>query len=165
MSKFCTYCGREVPDDTSFCPGCGTKFEQNQTYQGEPRQYIPQDAFPPRTSPVQPTSYYVPKRKIAGRGFGITSMVLGIIACVFVYSYIFKVFSGGWVRAASLGIDGILSGLSLTFALLARGKGYKKQATAGLVLGIIACAIVVITIIVLAPMGHITNSSNIHLYY
>ena len=103
MSKFCSNCGVQVTDESVFCPHCGARFETDfqqpyqaptdtqyqQPYQAQPNnQYQQPYANPtpygqyPQQNSYQPRPYYQQaKPKVPGRGFGITSMVLGIIAC------------------------------------------------------------------------------------
>ena len=63
---FCVNCGREIPDDYSFCPNCGARRFQ------EPDQAAPV---------MQPVAYQTPASpKTTGRvrGLGIASMAVGI---------------------------------------------------------------------------------------
>ncbi len=187
MSKFCSNCGVQVTDESVFCPHCGARFETDfqqpyqaptdtqyqQPYQAQPNnQYQQPYANPtpygqyPQQNSYQPRPYYQQaKPKVPGRGFGITSMVLGIIACAFCTSWISLALRGGYARLGSLIFDGILAGLALTFALLAKSKGYKKQATAGLILAAIACGIVVLSAILFTATGHMITSGGINYYY
>ena len=55
MNKFCTNCGNELNENASFCVKCGVSTNNI-------------------TTPIN-------KPKTPGKGLGITSMILGIIAC------------------------------------------------------------------------------------
>lgn len=72
--KFCPACGSSVSERAVFCDMCGTRVAP----QPQPGGYIP-NAQPVGYVPygVQPVVYVKPK--VPGRGFGISSMVLGII--------------------------------------------------------------------------------------
>ena len=65
---FCVNCGREIPDDYSFCPNCGARRFQ------EPDQAVPAVQQPP-VATAQPAPARISGR---GRGFGIASMAVGI---------------------------------------------------------------------------------------
>ena len=93
----CPRCGQQLADGTAVCPYCGLPLTQQQPQyqQAEPQpryQQAPQyQQAPPqpqyqqpqyRQPPYPPYAVPVKKPKIPGRGFGITSMVLGIIASV-----------------------------------------------------------------------------------
>lgn len=57
MAKFCTYCGKELPDGATFCTECGAKTNepspapQQQYTQYAPQQYVPQPAQRPQGGP------------------------------------------------------------------------------------------------------------------
>ena len=192
MSKFCNNCGREVSDESRFCAGCGYEFPvqaeqvtnaQQSTQYGDgynAQPYNNQYAAPNYVQqPVQPVQYAV-KPKIPGRGFGIASMVLGIIAMVYGFVLLMMALSASSITeitnnyssftssAVLLGykivlivytvfdvFDGILAVLSLIFGLVSLKRGYKKQNIAGLIMAglcIIICIVsVVVAISIKAP--------------
>ena len=177
MSKFCNNCGREVSDESRFCAGCGYEFPVQAEQVTNAQPYNNQYAAPNYVQqPVQPVQYAV-KPKIPGRGFGIASMVLGIIAMVYGFVLLMMALSASSITeitnnyssftssAVSLGykialivytvFDGILAVLSLIFGLVSLKRGYKKQNIAGLIMAglcIIICIVsVVVAISIKAP--------------
>lgn len=202
MSKFCTNCGREAADEINFCPACGKPFEQQNAaeeqspYEAvsyepqtsyEPKSYEPQTAYEPQSAyqppydPARPQyaqpqqGYQYPvKQKVPGRGFGIASMVLGIIAAVYGFILLFMTLGakdvstvtnsyssavGGMVNYGfSIALivyavfDGILALLALIFGIVSVVKKYKKQSIAGLIMGGISMVIVIFAIITAATM-------------
>ena len=182
MSKICTNCGREVSDTSLFCPACGASFAQ----QTAPVQQQPAaNEYPMNQSPYEPQTYQQPtqqqfqyqpqqyrpampvKTKVPGRGFGISSMVLGIIAVLNAFSLIIFDLSTGVVAdidqsvtrgAAAYGMKfiltfmivfvGILTVLSLVFGIVSVVKGYRKTSIAGLIMSGISLVICVVSIFV-----------------
>lgn len=144
MSVICKFCGKELSETDVFCSGCGNKTEAALSAQVQ--------------QPKAAEAKKKQKQKIPGRGFGITSLVLGIIAC---YESVFMI-----VLALATGLDArsfggifVLAALPVIFGILARKRGYKKLSAAGLVLGIIACAILIlffVFVLIIAPLLYIT---------
>lgn len=67
---YCSQCGKQISDLAPVCPQCGA----------------PQQVAPQYQNPVQPIYMVQPvKPKIPGRGFAITSMVLGIIGVYYAF--------------------------------------------------------------------------------
>ena len=140
--KFCANCGRQILDGEQFCSGCGTAVSGNNG-----------------ANVVQPE--YVLKRKIPGRGFGISSMVLGIIGIVYgVVSFVSAVRainnakqieqiaeSGEWQMPITFLVLGVLS---LCFAPAAFRKGYKNGVSvSGLVLGLLTTILCAVALIIM----------------
>ena len=191
MSKICTNCGREVSDTSLFCPACGASLaQQTSLFQQQPAEneypmnqspYEPQQSYQPQPQYTQQPQYaqqpqyqpqqYCPatpvKAKTPGRGFGIASMVLGIIAVLNAFSLIMFDLSAGVVTdidqsitqgAAAYGMKfiltfmivfvGILTVLSLVFGIVSVVKGYRKTSIAGLIMGGISLVICVVSIFV-----------------
>ena len=140
-------------------------------------QYQQPQYQPNRQAPYQYYAAPVKKPKIPGRGFGITSMVLGIVGTVISISVLFwtinfdsyarqKIFKGISFSGVKNGfiedfmLLGVLAVLSIVFALVAiYSKKYRKgQALAGLVLGI-ATAVLTITAVVIFVLCLNSNSS------
>lgn len=137
---YCRECGKQISDQAPACPNCGA----------------PQQPQMP-TYPVNMTyPMYVVKPKIPGRGFAISSMVLGIIAAVYALIYsigaIEIIIEGdSYYRTISEKLENgngyiviatILSILALSFAIASHSKGcVLKQKTAGTILGIISIVI------------------------
>lgn len=58
MAKFCTHCGKELPDGATFCTECGAKTnepspapQQQYTQYAPQQQYVPQPAQRPQGGP------------------------------------------------------------------------------------------------------------------
>lgn len=121
---FCPNCGAQNPDNTAFCANCGTSFTQSAApVYGQP-------AAPVYGQPVYPVAPVANP----GKGYGITSMVLGIVALVlFCFWYV--------VIPASI-VGCALAGVGLKKSKDA-GMG-NGMAVAGLVCSIIALAIYLI---------------------
>lgn len=143
MANFCTHCGTAVEDADRFCSNCGT-----------PLRTQPQQA---PTHPQAPIAQQpVVKPKIPGRGFGISSMVLGIVGLVnalsalerssFVGSgfYYYEIFS----QIISICVVSVLSILATTFAVCAVKRGYNTNiGKSGFIMGIIGLCIYALSII------------------
>lgn len=150
MSKFCQGCGAQCTDEAAFCSACGTRLTTPNNQPQAPTQ------CPPTTAqiPVYAQPIYV-KPKIPGRGFGISSMVLGIVGLV--YS-----FMGFSIIQSSTNVTNLLSPLlmllsmpvlALCFSLAARKRGYQNGiSTSGLVLGSIALGIYVLAFAAVASL-------------
>lgn len=98
--------------------------------------------------------------KIKGRGFAITSMVLGIIACTYSLPLFIRtltlmtdtliVFRKETAEASALlsGYMLIVAALSLIFGIVSASVGCKlKKRTAGITLGAVSCAVCIACII------------------
>ncbi len=98
--------------------------------------------------------------KIKGRGFAITSMVLGIIACTYSLPLFIRtltlmtdtliVFRKETAEASALlsGFMLIVAALSLIFGIVSASVGCKlKKRTAGITLGAVSCAVCIACII------------------
>lgn len=132
---FCNNCGNQIPDNSTFCPNCGTAFSQPQ--QPQQPQYQPQ--YP--QYPQQPGGYMPPQPPVTqpGKGMATASLVLGIVS-FFCFAYI----------AGTLGI---------IFGCVAKNQGYKgKMATAGIICGAIGIVLWIVMQIVgvslLAAFGY-----------
>lgn len=148
MSKFCSNCGAALEADKKFCISCGAPVAAAQP--------VVQPQYIPVAAPQQPV--YFTKVKRPGRGLGISSMVLGIIALVYaaifigvtidlldsVGSYYYYYYSSSDVLEDVLPlfiVPTILSILSTSFGGAGRSKGYKCGVSAsGLIMGIISLA-------------------------
>jgi len=123
---FCRQCGKEMPNEATFCNNCGMPVGM-----------------------VQPLVYVKPK--VPGRGFGISSMVLGIIG--FVYSFIYSMGISSMLEefdksSSSAEPESILPAiimlsvlpiLSVCFSPAAIKRGYKNGVSiSGLILGVLA---------------------------
>lgn len=146
---FCEKCGTQNPDNTAYCSGCGAPLNngqsenQQQTYQ-QPGQVFNQGYPQGYQQPMyqQPMMYQqnMYMNNNAGKGLGITSMVLGIISLLFTC---FMYFS---MPCAIVSI--ILGGAGLSQS---KAQGQKNGfAVAGLVCSIIAVALFVIALLMIA---------------
>lgn len=143
---FCKNCGRQLDDGAAFCTGCGAPAAPSTQPQTQPQPLY-----------VQPQVVYVQKPKTPGRGFGITSMVLGIIGGFYSiggiaafaevsnrnHSY-FEANTNADLTGVAVVLL-ILALLSVIFAICAFARNYKRgQSISGLILGIITLIISVL---------------------
>ena len=129
--KICPNCGTSSPDTNAFCNRCGYAYNNMRS--------APRPNPAPAPNPVPPA--YRPPVNVApsnkGRGFGIASMICGIVALLFAFIY--------------LGI--ILGILGIIFGAVSKSKGYRGgMATAGIVCASIALGLSTL-IVVLAVIG------------
>lgn len=132
---FCPNCGAQNPDNTAFCANCGTNFAQSAApVYGQPAAPVyGQPAAPVYGQPAYP----VAPATVPGKGLGIASMVLGIIALV--------LFCTSWFAVACAVVGVVLGGVGLKKA---KDAGMKNgMAVAGIVCSVIALAIDIIIII------------------
>lgn len=86
MAKFCTNCGREMGDNDSFCPSCGMAVQGQSPLSTQPQQ--------PMGAPYPQVVYVQAKPTVPGRGFGIASLVMGLVNLVpIIYTFIIFSFS------------------------------------------------------------------------
>jgi len=134
---FCKNCGQQLPDDTKFCPECGTATD-----------LAPQNAY------YHTQAVYV-KPTIPGKGLGIAAMILGIIGVFASFSSLENLISDvDYIKSIKHASDYfqslcsrylfdffmncVSSVLAFCFARSSREKGYTGgMCTAGLVLGVI----------------------------
>ena len=144
----CSECGKEISDKAYVCPNCGLPLKQMD-------------------------SYVAVRKKIPGRGFGISGMIMGILGVVYSplmliglaslmfftqnnSSYmIFEQNSAPGLSmipaVAEISIFGILA---VVFGFVSRHKGYKKgQSTAALIMGFITIAICIAVILICIFFG------------
>ena len=140
---FCKNCGVQIPDNSAFCGNCGAS--QTQVVNGYTGGTV-----------------VMVKPKVPGRGFGISSMVLGIIGLVYgailmlgmgVLDSVDFGYISSSVYASSLGsVFGysVLSILSVCFAPAAFKRGYKNGVSnSGLVMGVIGLICYFITALII----------------
>lgn len=133
---FCPKCGNVVADGSMFCNHCGNPINV---------QYVQP------VQPVQPVQYYV-KPKIPGRGFGISSMVLGIIGLFYGFVFLMALTDIPYYAAESMLpsvlMFSVLSILAVCFGAAARNRGYNNGiCKSGLTMGIIGLCFYVIAMI------------------
>ena len=169
---FCRECGAQLTEQAKFCTKCGvptgninqeeqSQSQQNQEQSSQAQQVQQQQ----QQQQQQPVVQYV-KPKIPGRGFGIASMVLGIIGLVYSISSLntatkianivgndyFGLYDVAFNIGAIIGIliFSVLSILALIFSSSARKRGYRNGvSTSGLVMGIIGVIFYFISVMIL----------------
>jgi hypothetical protein len=129
--RYCDICGNIMSDMEGYCPNCGSPANS------ECRFFYP---------PLQQYEY---RRKIPGRGFGISGMVLGILGVVYGQMPI-GVISSYNAGAAVITVFPIIFGvLALIFGILAVRKGYSGGVgKSGIVLGAVTIFLCIIVILV-----------------
>ena len=167
---FCCECGAQLTEQAKFCTKCGVptgninQEEQSQSQQNQEQSSQAQQGQ--QQQQQQPVVQYV-KPKIPGRGFGIASMVLGIIGLVYSISsldtateiannfgndYFGMYYDIAFNIGAIIGIliFSVLSILALIFSGSARKRGYRNGvSTSGLVMGIIGVIFYFISVMIL----------------
>ncbi|MBR5280513.1 MAG: zinc-ribbon domain-containing protein [Clostridia bacterium] len=118
---FCMNCGTELKPDTIFCHNCGTKVITNM-----------QEA--PTPIEVQSTI-----SKNSGRGFGIASLVLGIVSLALSFQ--------GSIAPCICGILGIIFG-AIGMGISKKAGVRNRCATAGLILSIIGVSVTLLVNII-----------------
>lgn len=114
---FCQNCGQQNPDGTTFCANCGSALN------GAP-------VAP--AAPVAPVAPVAPAA-VPGKGLGIASMVLGIVALV--------CFCTGWFAIICAIVGTALGGVAMKKA---KDAGVKNGlATAGLACSVVALGLAV----------------------
>ena len=173
-NNFCTYCGCQLSPNDNVCPNCKNAVASHVTY-SQPQYY---------QQPVNPQYYqqanqpvYVVKQKTPGKGFGITSMIMGIIAVFYAFYSMILCFAFSAVNTIidnpSMGFPSeappkfifeymtnalsitifvyvlIFAVLALVFGLCAKKRGYNAGITkSGLIMGIISLGVGVITLVI-----------------
>lgn len=171
---FCRECGAQLTEQAKFCTKCGVptgninQEEQSQSQQNQEQSSQVQQGqqHQQQQQQQQPVVQYV-KPKIPGRGFGIASMVLGIIGLVYSISsldtateiannfgndYFGLYYDIAFNVGAIIGIliFSVLSILALIFSCSARKRGYRNGvSTSGLVMGIIGVIFYFISVMIL----------------
>ncbi len=131
---FCTNCGTQVADDAVFCSNCGASLKAESQ---APENSVPVAAptVAPQVNPAP--AYTMPSAEAPAdepaKGFAIASMVCGIVAFF------------------CFGI--ILGVLAIVFGYIAKNKGNNgSMAKAGFILGIIATALSLVSLVVCTPI-------------
>lgn len=146
--SYCTNCGNALPTGANVCPTCGT----------------------PKTTghSVQYVQYVKPK--VPGKGFGITSMVLGIVGMFYSVYLFFAImvlmntlqYVGSRYYASMfsatftvmLMIFSSLSIMALAFGCASRKRGYINGiSSSGVIMGTIGLILFIIAIIAAISIG------------
>lgn len=130
---FCPNCGAQNADNAPFCANCGSRFEQ------APAAPVAPGYTPVGVPPVAPVAN-------PGKGMGITSMVLGILAILLLCTSLTWVAIGCAIVGVILGAMGMKKSKEVG---MSNGMGI-----AGLVCSIIALALCVIAIIFVAAFAY-----------
>lgn len=152
---YCNNCGTQVNENAKFCENCGQALN-NQKH-----------VFPPYYNYQYPQYQYTVKPKVPGRGFGITSMVLGIIGLIYAFYIVLLVGSilasarvNSGYMASFLFVIIFFSSLSImasAFSAAAKNRGYVNSISAsGTIMGVIGLiiySILVIMVICLMPLA------------
>jgi len=138
MAKFCTGCGKEMPDGMLFCTECGTKVLENATEVSVQEAVIQAPPPPPKSEPtpppVQPPPVYQPPVTQAEEKFVKTS------------TYFWLMFLFG------IPVIGFIMTIIMAFA--PKNKSLKNFAKAILIWVLIGVILLVIIGIVMAIMGN-----------
>lgn len=157
MSKFCSKCGFQLEDEATFCSRCGTYVAT----QPQSDIQIHNQVYPP----VQPYANNMQvKPKIPGRGFGIASMVLGIIGLVYSVSCLSNAASVSELirynefivvsTVIAILIFSTLSILAVCFAFASKNRGYNTNIRkSGMIMGTIGLCIYLLSIFVCITTG------------
>ncbi|GEM_PF-1615574 len=148
----CNKCNASIPDDSSFCPACGSPIERHE----EQQAYIPIQTVQPTYIPVQPTmppqmmtSYApVPVNENSKMNWAaITGFILSLIAlCSF------------WLGL----IPFIFAVTGLIFSILGAKSDKKGLAIAGIVISVVAMVIAVaVVFLALGTFRYLTNNPDI----
>ena len=157
--NFCSNCGNSLAEGTAFCPSCGAACGGIQ-----PRNVVPQQVV------------YV-REKIPGRGFGITSLVLGIVGLVYAvslllvmpltyaFSYIstsldaaygmYEIAAFDFLPVLAILIYSIPSILAVIFGIVSEKRGYHTgirkggfiTGCIGLILYVLSCILAIISVL------------------
>ena len=149
---FCTNCGAKISDNAAFCESCGTAVA---TAGQEPVQPVEQPAEQPVIDTVevqQPESAPVVTVEDPGKQMGLISMILGIVGLALgsICSCLFACLGGFLPLAAA--IVGVVLGVKAK-AKSAEAGFANKQAQVGVILSIVAIALIVIFVIANAIIG------------
>lgn len=155
----CPYCNSEIRDGLKFCPKCGSQLAEASYQQPEQPQY--QEQYQPQYQEQQyqnpqqqyvqpPVQVYVTneKKRIPGKGLGIASMVLGIVAFAF---------SCTWYISLPLGLTSLI--LAIVGKIKAKSAGSKNGfATAGIICSIFAIAWIIILLLGVGSLIGLTGA-------
>ena len=152
---FCIKCGTELKEEAFFCAHCGNPVLQSVSSD----QSVP---ICPKTYETAEENLQTEPRK-AGRGFAISSMVLGAVgAC---YAFLALISCTPDSDATSmLMLIGTVSGLSvlaLVFSIIARVRGWKNGfSKAGMITGLIGVALYLFVAITVSVHGFFEVNGN-----
>lgn len=149
---FCIHCGAQISDNAAFCENCGAAVSATSE---ESVQSVEQPvcAQPNNTADTQqPVSASVVTVEDPGKQMGLISMILGIIGLALgsICSCLFACLGGFLPLAAA--IVGVVLGVKAK-AKSAEAGFANKQAQVGVILSIVAIALIVIFVIANAIIG------------
>ncbi len=150
---FCTKCGTQLPENAAFCPGCGVSV--NPQFQQAPQEPNGQQPAYQVYAPV--------KKKVPGRGFGIASMVLGILGLMTALDMLESItysaeylqmqyVSGFWISfVITMAMYFSMPIMGCAFGAAAFKRGYRgAMAKAGITTGVIGLAVMALSLLLFA---------------
>ena len=144
---FCPQCGNPISNAAQGCPVCGYPFAP-----AKPPEIL-QIPFPydPAGRPSAYPYFYTYKRKMPGKGFGVASLVLGIIGTFYSFVFFLGVTTIYYLQECAagspsgnatsgfslLGLELLIFGiLAVIFGIVPISKGHRAAKTkAGIILG------------------------------
>lgn len=158
---FCRNCGQESTDNNRFCPFCGAELAPESPLPKEPTAQKAETPIQPGANPV---NYSAPIYNAApaapadpGAGLGTTAFILGIVGLSVgaVCSCLFAILGG--ILPLACAIVAVVLGINAKKKSAAVGIENKK-AKIGLILGVIAIAVIVVFIALNAILGAMMGS-------
>ena len=158
----CQNCGATISDGTVFCEHCGAQVSaaapqqpvyQQPVYQQPQQPVYQQPVYQQPQQPVYQQPAYQKAPSVPGKGLGIASMVIGIVALALGICL-------GWVGVIASIVAIAMGGVGLNKAKAVGAKN--GMAVAGLVCSIIALAFDIIWIVAIADA---INTVNSYVYY
>lgn len=154
---FCRNCGKQIGDNVSFCPACGTatgfSSAKNNTY---PQEQIQSNQF--QQNQFQSNQMYL-NTSVPGRGLGIAGMIVGIVSLVFAFymiiaifqmlssSFLARVFADNFIPLIIFFL--IVSIVALFLGSFAKSSGYVcGVSSSAVIMGLISFCVYVISIFI-----------------
>ncbi|MBQ7780250.1 MAG: zinc-ribbon domain-containing protein [Clostridia bacterium] len=163
---FCKNCGQESTDNSRFCHFCGTELAPESTPAEEPTAQKAETPIQPEVNPVNYSAPITPADP--GAGLGTAAFILGIVGLSVgaICSCLFATLGG--ILPLACAIVAVVLGINAKKKSAAVGLENKK-AKIGLILGVIAIAVIVVFIALNGILGAIMGSwlatTSYDLYY
>ncbi len=130
MTSYCMNCGREIEESWTACPDCGKILKETRVPQAQP-------TIQPSPRPYQVQPYQRAFRAGEGSGFGVVSLICGIIGLLGTLAY-----------GPVLGNLPVLRFLAVIFGSIGiKRDDNTSMAVIGLILGIIGLALFAVSYI------------------